>query len=134
MTKGPCNLGKAVKLTIQGTLPGLNEYINAERRNKYLAAKIKNQSEHVVMSYARRQLHGVHFSGPVTMTYTWYEPSRRRDKDNVSSYGRKVIQDALVKAGVLAGDGWRHIEGFRDRFVVDRDNPRIEVELEEAER
>lgn len=127
-------MGRRTKLVIQGTLPGLNEYINAERRNKYLAAKLKNQSEHVVMSYARRQLHGVHFDGPVTMTYTWYEPSRRRDKDNVSSYGRKVIQDALVKAGVLAGDGWRHIEGFRDRFVVDRDNPRIEVELEEAER
>lgn len=127
-------MGRRTKLVIQGTLPGLNEYINAERRNRNAGARMKSEWQAVVMGYIRRDLRGVHFDGPVTMTYTWYEPSRRRDKDNVSSYGRKVIQDALVKAGVLAGDGWRHIEGFRDRFVVDRDNPRIEVELEEAER
>lgn len=52
--------------------------------------------------------------------------------DNVSSYGRKVIQDALVKSGVLANDGWANIIGFTDEFAVDKMHPRIEVEIEEV--
>lgn len=35
------------------------------------------------------------------MRYRWFEKDRRRDLDNVSSFGRKVIQDALVECGVL---------------------------------
>lgn len=61
------------------------------------------------------------------MQYAWYEPNRRRDFDNISSFGRKVIQDALVKAKVLQDDGWGYIKGFSDEFYVDSKNPRIEV-------
>lgn len=64
--------------------------------------------------------------------YTWYEPNKRRDKDNISSFGRKVIQDALVQCGVLEGDGWKHVAGFSDRFEVDKTNPRIEVLIREV--
>lgn len=53
----------------------------------------------------------------------------RRDLDNISSFGRKVIQDALVNAAVLKGDGWKHVVGFSDRFEVDKKNPRIEVKI-----
>lgn len=56
-----------------------------------------------------------------------------RDKDNISSFGRKVIQDGLVRVGVLKNDGWKHIEGFSDRFRVDEKNPRVEVEIIEVE-
>ena len=64
------------------------------------------------------------------MSYRWYEPNKRRDLDNVSSYGRKVIQDALVEVGVLKDDSWKQITGFTDAFYVDKKNPRIEVEIE----
>lgn len=69
---------------------------------------------------------------PVFMEYLWIEPNRRRDKDNISSFGRKVIQDALVSAGVLKDDGWKHVVGFSDRFEVDKENPRIEVIIKEV--
>lgn len=49
--------------------------------------------------------------------------------DNISSFGRKVIQDALVTMGVLQNDGWKEITGFQDEFFVDKHNPRIEVEI-----
>ena len=65
------------------------------------------------------------------MRYLWVEKNRRRDKDNISSFGRKVIQDALVKMGVLRNDGWENIEGFSDNFAVDKGKPRIEIEIEE---
>lgn len=119
------------KLIIPGTLPNLNDYIAAERRNKHIAAAMKRQTEHTVMLYAKNQLRGLRFTSPVHMSYTWYEPNRRRDKDNVSSFGRKCIQDALVRAGILKNDGWAEIDSFSDSFFVDKKNPRIDVEIEE---
>ncbi len=70
----------------------------------------------------------------MTMRYTWYERSRRRDKDNISAFGRKVIQDSLVRElHVLQNDGWSNIEGFSDRFRVDKARPRVEIEIVEAD-
>ena len=44
-----------------------------------------------------------------------------------------VTQDALVKAGTLKNDGWNQIGGYEDLFDVDKENPRIEIELIEME-
>lgn len=120
-----------VKLIIRRTLPNLNDYITAERSNKYAGAKMKKEWEAVVMHEARA-LRGVQFEKPVYMLYQWYEPNKRRDKDNISSFGRKVIQDALVRCGVLQNDGWANIGGFSDEFYVDKKNPRIEVKIWEV--
>ena len=120
------------KLIIPGILPNLNDYIDAERMHRQKAATMKRQAEQVVILAARKQLRQVKFEKPVVMRYIWWEPNRRRDKDNVSSFGRKVIQDALVRAGVLKNDGWANIEGFSDEFRVDKTNPRVEVEIREA--
>lgn len=57
----------------------------------------------------------------------WVERNKRRDKDNISSFGRKIIQDALHEAEVIENDGWKEIAGFSDKFAVDRRNPRVEV-------
>jgi hypothetical protein len=67
----------------------------------------------------------------VTMVYTWAEPNKRRDPSNISAGGRKLIEDALVDAGVLANDGWAQIEGWQDRFTVCPLKPGVWVELEE---
>ena len=120
-----------MKLIIMGRLHGLNEYIAAERSNRYSAANMKRQDMNLVLGYARICLRGWKASGRVKMRYTWYEKNQRRDMDNVSSYGRKIIQDALVEGGYLPNDGWKDISGFSDAFAVDKNNPRIEVEIEE---
>lgn len=122
---------RMTKFTIHGTLPGLNEYIAAERANRYQGAAMKKQAEAVVL-HAARTLGKMQLTQPVHMIYRWFEPNRRRDKDNVSAFGRKVIQDALVKARVLKNDGWADIESFEDQFFVDKKAPRIEVQLYEA--
>ena len=118
-------------LIIPGTLPNLNDYIAAERTNRHKGAKMKSDSGNIVFVAIRQCVRGVRIEKPVFMEYTWIEPSRRRDKDNISSFGRKVIQDALVNAGVLKDDGWKHVVGFSDRFEVDKENPRIEVLIKE---
>lgn len=122
-----------MKLIIKGRLPGLNDYIAAERKHRQAGAKVKRDAEEIVIWSARASLRGK-IPTPTIMHYAWVEPNRKRDKDNVSSYGRKVIQDALVKAGYLPGDGWSDIEGFTDEFFVDSKNPRIEVTFEEVKK
>lgn len=66
------------------------------------------------------------------MQYIWFEKDRPRDKDNVSSMGRKIIQDAMVKAGILSNDGGAEIDSVEDRFEVDKKNPRVEITIEEV--
>lgn len=123
---------KAYNLVIPGTLNNLNDYIAAERANRYEGAEMKVQNENIVSVYIRKYMRGVSIDKPVFMEYLWVEPNRRRDLDNISSFGRKVIQDALVNTGVLKNDGWKHITGFSDRFKVDKENPRIEVVIREV--
>ncbi len=116
-------------LTIPGTLNNLNDYIAAERTNRYNGAKMKADNGEIVAVAIRQCMRGVRIGNPVFMKYLWVEPNRRRDKDNISSFGRKVIQDALVDTGVLKDDGWKYVVGFSDSFEVDKENPRIEVRI-----
>lgn len=120
-------------LTIPGRLPGLNEYTDANRRHAQKGATMKREAQEIVHWSILSQLRRHRFTGPVFLLFTFYEKDRRRDHDNVSSFARKVIQDALVEAGVLAGDGWGHVAGYLDRFEVDAKNPRIVVEFIEQE-
>ena len=133
MTKGS-GLLKQFKLTIPGILPGLNEYIDAERshKGKYKAASMKKQAQNVIGYMIKTQLRGIRFTRPVVIHYLWIEPSRRRDKDNIA-FAKKFIQDSLVEAGVLNNDGWANIEHFTDDFAVDPKNPHVEVTIEEYE-
>lgn len=118
-------------LIIPGRLCGLNEYISAERANKYKAAKMKRESEDIVILAARNCLRGVKIKNPVEMHYTWVEPNNRRDRDNIA-FAKKFVQDALVSIGVLEDDDHKHVVGFSDRFQTDKNNPRIEVLIREV--
>lgn len=68
---------------------------------------------------------------PVRLNYCFYESNRRRDKDNIAAIAHKFIQDALVQCDIIPDDGWANIESFSDSFFVDKDNPRIEVVINE---
>ena len=120
-----------IKFTIPGTLPSLNELIDAERANKQKGAKVKKGAESVARLFIRQQIRKARPRTPVTLHYHFVEPTRRRDKDNISGFAHKVIQDALVKEGIIQNDGWDYVEGFTDSFSIDKKNPRIEVWIEE---
>lgn len=46
------------------------------------------------------------------------------------AFAKKFILDALVKAGILAGDGRKNVVGFSDEFHVDPGNPRVVITIE----
>ena len=77
------------------------------------------------MALARRQLCPIR-SGRVHLSFVWFCRNRRKDPDNISSAGRKIILDGLVSAGILQNDGWK----FSDSFEVGRDQPREVVMME----
>ena len=118
---------------IKGRLPGLNEYIDANRANRHKGAKFKSRCEKIIIGFIKQQLKGLKITKPVYINFTWIEQNRRRDKDNVSSFGRKVILDALVKASVLKNDNWNCVVGFSDIFRADKENPHIIVHIQEVE-
>ncbi len=111
--------------TIPGSLTDLNTYINAERSNRFQAAKIKKAETARVAELVRGLT-------PVqkirVMTCYWYTESDRKDADN-TCYGIKFIMDGLVLAGVLPDDSRKYTGSIVHHFATDKDNPRVEVEL-----
>lgn len=118
-------------LVIAGRLKGLNDYTAACRRNKFAGAKMKKDCEDIITGHILEQLAGVRFENTVRLAFRWYEPNKMRDLDNVC-FAKKFILDALVNAEVIKADGWRGVIGFTDQFFIDKDNPRIEVDIEEV--
>lgn len=115
------------KLFIEGPLPGMNEIIELAKKsgnrrgakcwNGYAEMK-KTWGEIVKLTALAQKIKPV--SARVWIDYVWYEPNRKRDPDNVCAGGRKLILDGLVHAGVLQGDGWKHISGHSDVFTCVR--------------
>lgn len=120
--------------TIPGTMPSLNEYLSACNR----APKIGNSMKH---KYRKLALDCIRFSNcknykakkPLIIHFVYYEPNKRRDKDNLDSMCRKCVFDGLQDSGVINNDGWAQIENYTHDFYVDSKNPRIEIYLEEIE-
>jgi hypothetical protein len=116
-------------IIIPGELVDLNTYIDAERTNRYSAAKIKKDMTKIceLLGCRAKQFDG----DRAKVIITWYCKNRMKDPDNIA-FAKKFILDGLVTSGVLEGDGWRQIQGFEDRFEIDKDKPRIEIELQEV--
>ena len=110
----------------------MNDAFTAARTNRHIEAKTRRQYEQFIIWSVKRCLGGWKATRPVILHYTFYERDRRRDKDNVAGYAMKLIQDSLVKAGTLRGDGWGYIENFTFAWAVDKKTPRIEIEIEEV--
>lgn len=67
---------------ISGRLDNLNDYVSAERSNRYKGAKMKSINQNLAFREAFVQPGGIHIKRPVKMVYRWYERDRRRDLDN----------------------------------------------------
>lgn len=115
-------------LIIYGRLPGLNDYTLKCRYNRYAGASMKKDAEKIISKHIKEQLKGISYEGAVTLDFRWFEPNKRRDFDNIC-FAKKFILDALNNANVICADSWKGVQGFTDNFFVDKDNPRIEVDI-----
>jgi Holliday junction resolvase RusA-like endonuclease len=108
----------------------LNEYVRLCRGNKYAAAKSKKDTESFIMFCIKTQLKNVKFKKPIFLSFYWYAKNKKMDLDNIA-FAKKFVLDALVKSGAIENDGWANVVGFEDKFFVDKNNPRVEVEITE---
>lgn len=115
------------------TFPGLNEYIAELGRNPHAGGRLKRDYMMIASNAIRRDLKRYKVNGPVILHYRFCEPAkgRKRDVMNVFSFADKVIEDALVKYGVLSDDDPSHMKNTTHVFEYTSGVPFIEVTIEE---
>lgn len=124
----------------QNKLPSLNDYIKAERtriggRGKFITkgAIMKREWQQYISVFIRKDLRGVKIEKPVIIHYRYFEQNRKRDFGNIHAPCQKFVEDALQECGTIINDNQRYIVGFTADFAIDKDNPRVEIEIEERE-
>lgn len=121
------------KIVIPGELPDLNTIIAESKRGRgkwQPYNEIKQEYTNIVAWIAKSEIKKQ--LKKIDLTITWICPNRRKDKDNIMAGGLKMILDGLVVAGVVKNDGWSEIGSINNHFEVDKDNPRVEVEIREV--
>lgn len=124
-----------MKFTIPSRLDGLNTYTLACRNNRYGGNVCKKKNQKIV-SLAIQQAQAIGAlkpveNYPVGLKIKWFEKDSRRDWDNVT-FAKKFIQDSLVNEGILMNDSRKFVSWGTDDVLVDKENPRIEVEIIES--
>lgn len=122
-------------------MPALNDFIRAERctfrsyGNKLMTkgSLMKKEWQQYISVYIRKDLGRAKVLHPIVVHYHYYEPDRKRDLGNVHATCQKFTEDALQDCRVIPNDNQKWIVGFTADFDIDRQNPRIEVTLEEVE-
>lgn len=115
---------------IKHKLPSLNDYIRANRSNKYRGAKFKAEIEEMIAWFiGSAQAEGTlqKPKGKVIVNFEWHEKTKKRDADNIAS-AKKFILDALVKEGILKNDSRKYVVGFHDSIIDDKEDY-VQVEL-----
>ena len=117
-----------MRLFIEYMPPNWNEYINAERQNKYIANNIKQKEKQIVRLLTR----GKKYTGkyPVEVIVRPHYNALRQDLDNCRYKG---LLDGLVSAGVLENDNLKHIQKITLEPIFD-DKVGIEFEIKEIQR
>lgn len=116
-----------MKLVIPGTLPSMNEIVAASKRHHMQYSIMKKQYTQLVKLHAMK----LPKIDRADFVITWYCQDKRKDKDNVIA-GTKFLLDGLVEAKVIPNDGWKEVGDITHKFEVDKDKPRVEVEVLEV--
>jgi Holliday junction resolvase RusA-like endonuclease len=119
-----------IEITIEGKLPHLNEYIQKERSNRFMGAKLKKEATDLVTIQSKRYA-GKITEYPVAVIMNWYiKPNRGKyaDPDNVG-FGAKFVLDGLVHAGVLEDDTFKQIESITHQFEWGGTEDKVVVQL-----
>lgn len=93
---------------IETVLPTLNQYIDAERANKYIASSLKKKFTKICSEYALAIKNKIDPNGLYDIYIIYNVEDNRTDSDNLY-HGMKYVLDGLVVSGVLAKDGRKNV-------------------------
>ena len=108
-------------------MPGLNKMNKAAKSHYHAYNNMKREYTELVMLVANK----LPKMKRVKLNITWYCKNRRRDPDNIAA-AVKMVWDGIVEAGVIPNDGWKENAGWSNEFRVDKNNPRVEIEILEV--
>ena len=120
------------KITIPLELPTMNEMIAAAkkgRRGYQPYSVMKKEYTNLCAMYTKKVIKKP-IDNPIFLEITWYCKNKRKDMDNVAS-AKKFILDGLQQAGAIKNDGWKEISGWTEKFEIDKNNPRVEIIINE---
>jgi Holliday junction resolvase RusA-like endonuclease len=120
-----------MKITIPGELTDLNQFIDSQRANRYGGATVKKKNtEKCRNAFLLAKAAGFKVTPPFRLYIVWYCKNGRKDPDNLS-FTKKFVLDGMQAAGIIVNDGFKQVRGFNESFEIDKENPRIEIEVEE---
>lgn len=110
---------------IKGRFPGLNDYSDAERTHRMVAAKMKKEYTDLVADYLR--LAKAPKFKKISVSFEWFEPNTKRDPDNIV-FAKKFVLDGMVQAGMIKNDTQKYVLAFDDSWCVEEgDSKRVGV-------
>ncbi len=89
------------------------------------------ENENDMIKQFKSQTRGKKMPSPVFITFDMYEPNFvLRDLDNQAT----SILDALVRAGIIENDNFRHVIGYTVGLAgIDKSNPRAIIHIDHEE-
>lgn len=127
------------KVEVYGYDSGLNELLahqekrydpRTRRMRVFNTEKSKNDRLCIKSIEKFSNLNGVHIDAPIFVHYHFFCKDKMRDKTNVAYAFCKSFLDSLQYCKVIDNDGWANIENVDFTFEVDKNNPRVVVEIE----
>lgn len=117
-------------------IKGLNELLNGRMynfRTKKYHNPVKAENDKVCLRAIKKYMAGVHIDKPIRCTYWIYAQDKKHDRSNLCSSISKSFADALMLAKVIQNDTWDLYHDEKFHTELDRNNPRVEVEIEVIE-
>lgn len=127
---------RTFKITIFGFDSGLNELLNGvhyDSRTRRIVNLVKRNNDDLIMKQIRfSNLRNVRLKTPVQIHYRFLAKDRRRDRSNIAAGFIKSFEDACQKVGILENDSWEDVYESTCEFWIDKEHPRVEVEIREV--
>lgn len=116
-------------------IKGLNELLDGKLynpRTKRYHNPVKKRNDDICRAAIKKYLKGVSFDKQIQCTYWIYAKDKMHDRGNLYAVDKSFL-DAMQQAGKIPNDGWKEVADSIFHTEVDKNNPRIEVEVEEID-
>lgn len=117
-------------------IKGLNELLNGRMynfRTKKYHNPVKAENDKVCLRAIKKYMPGVKIDKPIRCIYWIYAQDKRHDRGNLTSAVEKSFLDSMQIAKCIGNDGYDDVLDSVFYTELDRENPRVEVEIEVVE-
>lgn len=118
-------------------IKGLNELLGGmywNARLKKFQNEVKANNDRVCRVAIQKYLRGVKIDKPIVCKFYIFAKDKMHDRGNINSAVEKSFLDALQQKKVIKNDGFDDVLDSEFHTYLDRNNPRVVVEIIEVEK